>query len=103
MDPALAQIIITVITICVPATVTLITSKKVQKQADIHSARESILQLILEDRVRAQEGLMPENYKSILAEYDEYKDKGGNSYINSKVQNYIDWYNEQEKKLTKAK
>jgi len=100
MDPAVAQIIVALITVSIPAIVTLITTKSVKKQADIHSARESILQLILEDRVRAMEGLSPENYKSILAEYDEYKEKGGNSYIHAKVGNYIKWYDEQEKKLT---
>ena len=100
MDPIIGQIIITAITICVPAIVTLVTSKKVQKQADIHSARQSVLQLIFEDKVRVLEGLAPENYQAVLDEFDEYTKKGGNSYLSDKVKDYKDWYKKQQQKLT---
>ena len=100
MDMAVAQIIITAITVCVPAFVTICTTKSVKKQANKHSARQSILQLIFEDRVRALEGFPPENYQAVLDEFDEYTKNGGNSYIHAKVDDYIKWYKEQEKSLT---
>ena len=52
MDPALTQIIVTSITVCVPALVTVITTKSVKKQANKHSTRSDIMQLIIEDHVR---------------------------------------------------
>lgn len=100
MDTAIAQIIISVITVCVPACVTIFTTKSVKKQANKHSARQSILQLIFEDKVRALEGFAPENYQAILDEFDEYTRSGGNSYIHAKVDDYKKWYKEQEKTLT---
>lgn len=93
------SIIDTAITICIPAVVTLITGKKIRKQANKHSARQSILQLIVEDKVRVLEGNLPENYQAILDEYDEYRGNGGNSYISQKVSDYLAWY----KKVIKSK
>lgn len=91
------QIIIQAITICVPALVTLLTGKKLKKQANKHSARQSIMQLILEDKVRVMEGGLPENYQAILDEFDEYRENGGNSYISQKVDDYIVWYEDLKK------
>lgn len=103
MDPAVAQIIVALITVIIPAIVTLITTKSVKKQADIHSARQSVLQLIFEDRVRSLEGMPPENYQAVLDEFDEYTKKGGNSYLAQKVAEYVEWKKQEEakhKKLT---
>ena len=86
------QIIVAIITICVPASVSLITTVSVKKQNNKHSARQSILQLILEDKIRVAEGGLPENYQAILYEYDEYIKSGGNSYIKQKVSDYVEWY-----------
>lgn len=96
MDPAVAQIIVTSITVCVPALVTIITTKSVKKQANKHSTRSDIMQLIIEDHVRDIEDKPPENYQAILDEYDEYKGTGGNSYIHEKVEEYKKWYKNQE-------
>lgn len=92
------QIIVALITICVPATVTLLTSNKLRRQANKHSTRSDIMQLIIEDHVRDIEGKLPENYQAILDTYDEYKDSGGNSYIHSKVEEYVKWYEAKNKK-----
>lgn len=97
MTNELSQIIISLITVCVPAFVTLVTSRSVKKQANKHACRQSILQLILEDKVRVMEGLLPENYQAILDEYDEYKRNGGNSYIHDTVDDYKMWYNKIKK------
>ena len=103
MNGGIVQIIVTVITVCVPATVTLLTTSSVKKQARKHAARQSILQLIFEDKVRYLEGSQPENYQAVLDEYDEYVKNGGNSYIKEKVADYIEWRKKVNKKLTKAK
>lgn len=99
MDGGIVQIIVAAITVCVPASVTLITTVSVKRDARKHSARQSILQLIFEDKVRYLEGLAPENYQAVLDEYDQYVKNGGNSYIKEKTNDYISWY----KKVTKKK
>ena len=98
MDPVLGQIITSMITVCVPALVTLFTTKSVKKQANKHSTRSDIMQLIMEDHVRDLKGCGPENYQTILNEFDEYKANGGNSYICEKVEEYKEWYAENKKK-----
>ena len=105
MDPAISQIIVAAITVCVPALVTILTTRSVKKQANKHSARQSILQLIIEDKVRVIEKGLPENYQAVLDEFDEYQKSGGNSYIHEKVEEYKKWYNRivKEKKNEKAK
>ena len=87
------EIIQTAITICVPAFVTLFTSKRIQRQANKHSCRQSILQLIIEDKISVMEGKVPENYKSVLDEWEEYKKCYGNHYIDTKVKDYEEWFN----------
>ena len=80
------------ITACVPASVTLIlglNNKKLNKQ---HAAKQSIFQMILEDRIRVSGGGLPENYQAILHEFDVYTQNGGNSYVHKKVDEYIEWY-----------
>lgn len=98
MDSGIAQIIVALITVCVPALVTLITTKSLKKQNSKNAARHNILQLIFEDKVRALEGYPPENYQAILDEYDDYKNNGGNSYIVEKVDDYKKWHSKTIKK-----
>ena len=95
------NIIVAAITVLVPSITTLITSKSIKRQANKHSARESIMQLILEDHIRVMENKLPENRKDILAEYDEYNASGGNSYIHTKVDEYEAWYKELRKDVHK--
>lgn len=102
----LTQIIITAITIGVPATVTLLTSNKLRRQANKHNSRDNIMQLILEDHVRVMEGDLPENRQIIHEQFDEYRASGGNSYICQKVEEYENWYKtlskRKEKDMVKA-
>ena len=86
------QIIVTLITIGIPSITTIITTLITRKDNYMHNAKQSILQLIVEDKIRVMEGGIPENKQSILAEYDLYSKKGGNSYVHEKVDNYIKWY-----------
>lgn len=103
MDPNIAQIIVAAITVSVPPLVTLITTKSVKRQANKHSTRQSILQLILEDKIAVMENRLPENYQAIMDEYDEYHNCYGNHYIDEKIEEYQNWYKETTKKLTKNK
>ncbi len=95
------QIIVTAITIGVPATVTLLTSNKLRRQANKHSTRSDIMQLIIEDHVRVMEGKFPENYQIIMDEFTEYHDCGGNKYIDGKIEEYKIWYKSLTKKAKK--
>lgn len=104
MDGGLVQIIISAITVCVPALVTIFTTKSVKRQANKHSTRQSILQLIMEDKLAVMvEHKLPENYQAIMDEYDEYHSCYGNHYIDEKVFEYREWYKEVTQTLTKAK
>ena len=86
------EVMITFITIGIPSITTIITSLIAKRDNYMHNAKQSILQLIVEDKIRVIEGGIPENKQNILKEYDEYNKKGGNSYVHEKVDSYIKWY-----------
>lgn len=56
------------------------------------AARQSILQLMLEDKVAVMNGEKPENYQAVQTEFDAYTKAGGNHYVASKVARYNEWY-----------
>ena len=86
-------IVVSLITAGIPAIVTLITSHKHVKLSNMHSAKQSILQMQIEDII-AVEVLRkpPVNYTNIHYEYDIYKRNGGNSDIDIKMKAYEEWY-----------
>lgn len=86
------KIIIALITVAIPSITTIITALLARKENYIHNAKQSILQLIVEDKIRVMEGGIPENKQNILKEYDDYDKHGGNSYVHEKVDNYKKWY-----------
>lgn len=55
-------------------------------------AKQSILNLINEDKTEALYNNMPDNYQNVLNEYDIYHKNGGNSYVTEKVEAYKKWY-----------
>jgi hypothetical protein len=95
------KIIVALITVAIPSITTIITSLIAKKDNYMHNAKQSILQLIVEDKIRVIEGGIPENKQNILKEFDIYSKKGGNSYVHEKVENYIKWYNIVTKKVEK--
>ena len=103
MDAATAQIIVALITVSIPAAVTLFTTKSLKSQNNKHNTRSNIMQLIIEDHVRVAEGQLPENRQAIHEEYDEYVQNGGNSYIHKKVDEYEVWFEAVNKTLTKKR
>lgn len=85
------EMINTIIAAGVPAIVTLITFFCANRTSKKHSAKQSILQMILEDKVAVLEHKLPENHQLILDEFDSYQQNGGNSYVHEKVAEYEDW------------
>ena len=90
------EIIIATISAGFPTIATIVTSAMHAKVAARNAAKQSILQMIMEDHMAVQEGKLPTNYQNILHEFDIYKAKGGNSYVESKVLDYKNWWHEQE-------
>lgn len=86
------EVIIALITVAIPSVTTIITSLLAKRENYMHNAKQSIFQLIIEDKIRVYEGGIPENKQSILEEYDTYSKKGGNSYVHEKVESYLKWY-----------
>lgn len=85
-------IIVALITAGLPTIATVITARRSYRTSARHSAKQSIFQMILEDHVSVQEGHLPNNYQSVLDEYDVYHKNGGNSYVTEKVERYKRWY-----------
>ena len=86
------EIVIALITMGIPSITTIITSLIAKRDNYMHNAKQSILQLIVEDKIRVMEGGIPENKQNILKEFDEYSKRGGNSYVHEKVESYKKWY-----------
>lgn len=86
------DIVVSLITAGIPSAATVVVAFFQSRTMNKHAARQSILQLIMEDHLAVQEGKLPTNYQSVLHEYDIYKKNGGNSYCAKKVEEYISWY-----------
>lgn len=85
-------VLIALISAGLPILTTIITTAIRGRASVKHSAKQSILQMILEDHIAHAEGHLPTNYQNILHEYDIYHKNGGNSYITEKVENYKTWF-----------
>ena len=85
-------VIIALISAVFPVLATAITALLQRRSNEKHAAKQSILQMILEDHVAVNEGQIPTNYQNILHEYDIYHKNGGNSYITEKVEDYKTWF-----------
>lgn len=94
-------IVIALITAGIPTITTAITATIQARATSKNAAKQSILQMILEDHMAVQEGHLPTNYQNILHEYDIYAKNGGNSYVHDKVDAYKKWWLEIEKNRKK--
>ena len=86
------SVIIALISAGFPVLATAITALLQRRSNEKHAAKQSILQMILEDHVAVNEGQIPTNYQNILHEYDIYHKNGGNSYLTEKVESYKTWF-----------
>ena len=86
------QIIISLITAGLPVVATTISSLANRRRTDRNAAKQSILQMIMEDHIAVHEGHLPTNYQNVLHEYDISHKNGGNSYVSEKVTEYKSWF-----------
>lgn len=84
--------IIALITAGFPTLTTAITAVCQSRAAKKNAAKDSILQMIMEDHLAVLEDGLPTNYQNILHEYDIYSKNGGNSYVHDKIEDYKKWF-----------
>lgn len=75
-----------------PTIATIITAILQARINNRHAAKQSIFQLIDEDKLAVLYKEVPTNYQNVLDEYDTYHKNGGNSYVTQKVEEYKLWY-----------
>lgn len=85
-------VIIALISAGFPVLTTAITAYIQQRATNRNAAKQSILQMIIEDHVAVSEGHLPTNYQNILHEFDIYSKNNGNSYVAEKVDEYKKWF-----------
>lgn len=88
------QDIILALIAILPTTTTIVVGALQNRAGKRRAARNAVTGLIIEDHVRVAEGKAPENEQAIHEEYDIYRRAGGNSYIQSKVENYDKWHSQ---------
>ena len=94
-------VVIALITAGFPTCATALTAFFQARTSKKNAAKQSILQMILEDHMAVQEGHLPTNYQNVLHEFDIYSKNGGNSYVAEKVEDYKRWFIETEKEHQK--
>ena len=80
--------------------------EEAKELAERNAAKNAILNMITQDIIRAELlHKMPDNRKAILEEFDRYQKNGGNSYVQSKIADYTEWYEHfsTQSKLTSKK
>ena len=91
------EVLIAIISAGIPTLTTTVATIIQARASTRHAAKQSILQMILEDRVAVQEKSLPTNYQNVLREYDDYHKNGGNSFVTDKVNDYKKWFSQIEK------
>ena len=96
------EIIVALISAGIPALVTIATAVFQLRTSRQHAAKQSILQMIMEDKVAwIIDKEFPTNYGRICDEYVVYHKNGGNGEVTKKFEEYKAWYYEIEKTLKK--
>lgn len=81
----------------IPAIITAVNQIKLNRQSNMNSAKQSILQMQMEDVISVEIlHKIPTNHSRILYEYDIYKKNGGNSDVDEKMKEYQEWYSDQK-------
>lgn len=83
-----------------PVVTTLVTYFYTRRANVRHSAKQSILQMIMEDQLNWEMfRKFPVNYGNIINEYEVYHKNGGNGEVTKKVNEYRDWYQKNEDEM----
>ena len=89
-----------ILTVVIPTTATVIASLRQAKTAKKHAAKQSILQMIMEDQLNWELfKKFPVNYGNIEDEYEIYHKSGGNGEVTKKVNEYKQWYCKNEDQM----
>ena len=91
------SVLIALISAGLPTIATIVTTVFRGRASAKHSAKQSILQMIMEDHLAVAEKRLPTNYQNILQEYDVYHSRGGDTYVTQKVLEYKSWFARIEK------
>lgn len=96
--------IIELLKVLVPVATTIITFIYTRRTSIRHAAKQSILQMIMEDQFNWELfRKFPVNYGNIIDEYVVYHKNGGNGEVTKKVDEYKAWYVVNEDKMTEMK
>lgn len=96
----MTEIIVALISAGIPACITLVTALIQFRAARQNSAKQSILQMILEDKIAwIFDREFPTNYGRICDEFKVYEKAGGNGEVKKKVDEYKRWFVEVEATL----
>lgn len=96
------SIIVALITAGIPSLATLVASLWQNRMSRRHSAKQSILQMCMEDQLNWELfQKFPTNYGNIQNEYAVYHKNGGNGEVTKRVNEYNDWYKQVEDGLAK--
>lgn len=83
--------------VAIPVAATVITGVQTNKLSRRHAAKQSILQMIMEDEFGWEMfRKFPVNYGNICDEYEIYHKNGGNGEVTKKVEEYKAWYKRNE-------
>lgn len=92
MESYIEEIIIALISAGVPSLVTAIFSIINHRQNKMHSAKQSILQMIMEDQFNYEQfRKLPINQSRIAYEYKVYTKNGGNHDVTERFEEYNEW------------
>ncbi|MCM1323294.1 MAG: hypothetical protein NC218_03850 [Acetobacter sp.] len=87
-----------------PTMTTIVATMLQNRQSRKHSAKQSILQMIMEDQFAWETyRKFPTNLHDIEHEYEVYHANGGNGEITARVAEYKRWREELENQLAKSK
>ncbi len=90
--------------VVIPVVTTIITYFCARRASIRHAAKQSILQMIMEDQFNWEIfRKFPMNYGNILDEYVIYHKNGGNGEVTRKVDEYKSWYNKNESFMLERK
>lgn len=96
--------IIEISKVALPVITTIVTYFYTKRAAARHSAKQSILQMIMEDQFSWEIfRKFPVNYGNITNEYEVYHKNGGNGEVTKKVDEYKEWYKKNENEMVYMK
>lgn len=96
--------IIEISKVALPVITTIVTYLYTKRASVRHSAKQSILQMVMEDQFNWELfRKFPVNYGNIINEYEVYHKNGGNGEVTKKVDDYKSWYMRNESEMKKMK